>query len=290
MAEQHGSYYVPEPSGWPVVATIGMLTTFVGAAQWMHKLWFSEYVFFTGVLIITITLFGWFGKVVHENQTGCYGHHEDLSFRWGMAWFIFSEVCFFGAFFGALFFARVLSVPELAGLARPITHLILWPDFVAHWPLLNNPDNAKFVGARHAMEAWGIPALNTLILLTSGATVTWAHWGLKMRKQSHLVLGLVFTVALGILFLVLQANEYREAMTEMGLNLNAGIYGSTFFMLTGFHGAHVTIGTIALIVMLYRAIRNHFTPENHFAFEAAAWYWHFVDVVWLFLFVFVYWL
>lgn len=291
MAEhRQGSYYVPEPSAWPLIATIGMLTMFVGAAQWMHRLWYAEYFFFTGALLIVFTLFGWFGQVVNENQAGRFGEWEDLSFRWGMAWFIFSEVCFFGAFFGALFFARVISVPQLGGESHPITHLLLWPDFTAAWPLLANPDNTKFAGASQAMEAWGVPAINTLILLTSGVTVTWAHWGLKMRKQSHLLIGLTLTILLGIAFLLLQAVEYHEAITEMNLTLNAGIYGTTFFMLTGFHGAHVTIGTIALIVMLYRAARRHFTPENHFAFEAVAWYWHFVDVVWLFLFIFVYWL
>ena len=290
MSQEHGSYYVPEPSYWPVVATIGMLTTFVGAAQWMHRLWFSEYVFFTGLLVITITLFGWFGTVIHENQSGLYKEKEDLSFRWGMAWFIFSEVCFFGAFFGALFFARFVSVPELGGEFRPITHLMLWPDFHAVWPLLSNPDNTKFVGADEVMKAWGVPALNTMILLTSGLTITWAHWGLKMQKNKHLILGLLFTILLGITFLIFQALEYHEALMHMNLNLNAGIYGATFFMLTGFHGAHVTIGTIILCVMLYRATRHHFSPHNHFAFEAAAWYWHFVDVVWLFLFVFVYWI
>ena len=290
MVEQHRDYYVPDPSHWPIIATIGMLTTFVGAAQWMHKLWYSEYVFFTGLLLIVITLFGWFGTVVNENLAGRYGHKEDLSFRWGMVWFIFSEVCFFGAFFGALFFARVFSVPELGGQIHPITHIMLWPNFHATWPLLSNPDNAKFVGANELMEAWGIPAMNTLILLTSGVTITWAHWGLKMQKQSHLLIGLTLTIMLGVIFLLLQAHEYHTAFTEMRLNLNAGIYGTTFFMLTGFHGAHVTIGTIMLMVMLYRSARHNFTPDNHFAFEAAAWYWHFVDVVWLFLFIFVYWL
>src|SRR5690606_25907847 len=140
------------------------------------------------------------------------------------------------------------------------------------------------------MAAWGIPALNTLILLTSGATVTWAHWGLLKENRGQLITGLFLTVALGIMFLGFQAYEYVHAYTELGLTLGTGIYGSTFFMLTGFHGFHVTVGTIMLMVILGRAIKGHFSPHNHFGFEAVAWYWHFVDVVWLGLFIFVYWL
>ena len=140
------------------------------------------------------------------------------------------------------------------------------------------------------MGAWGIPAINTLILLTSGATVTWAHWGLLKDNRQQLIIGLLGTVVLGFLFVVLQGFEYHEAYSEMGLTLGTGIYGSTFFMLTGFHGLHVSIGAIMLLVVLIRSMRGHFSPENHFAFEAAAWYWHFVDVVWLGLFIFVYWL
>jgi cytochrome c oxidase subunit 3 len=140
------------------------------------------------------------------------------------------------------------------------------------------------------MEAWGIPALNTMILLSSGATVTWAHWGLKENNRRHLIIGLIATVALGVLFLVLQGYEYMHAYSALNLKLSSGIYGSTFFMLTGFHGFHVTIGAIMLTVILFRSIAGHFTPTHHFAFEAVAWYWHFVDVVWLGLFITVYWL
>jgi cytochrome c oxidase subunit 3 len=144
--------------------------------------------------------------------------------------------------------------------------------------------------AKDVIPAWGLPALNTAILLTSGGTVTWAHWGLKVNKRAHLIVGLALTVALGALFVYLQAGEYHHAYTELGLTLNSGIYGATFFLLTGFHGFHVTLGTIMLAVILFRAMRGHFTEEHHFAFEAVAWYWHFVDVVWIGLFIFVYWL
>jgi cytochrome c oxidase subunit III len=286
----HGSYYVPEPSHWPIVGSIGLTTTLIGAALWFHHHTYAPHIFFLGTAILIFMMCGWFGTVINENEGGLYDKQVDRSFRWGMIWFIFSEVCFFGGFFGALFYTRLWSVPELGGLVHPITHYISWPDFKAAWPVLVNPDNTKFVGAHEAMGAWGLAAINTLILLTSGVTITWAHHALKHNNRKHLVIGMALTILLGVTFLLCQALEYHEAYTEMGLTLDAGVYGSTFFMLTGFHGAHVTIGTIMLIVILGRCIRGHFTPERHFGFEAVAWYWHFVDVVWLFLFVLVYWL
>lgn len=286
----HGSYYVPEPSHWPIVGSVGLTTTLTGAALWFHHHTFAPHIFFLGAAILIFMMVGWFGTVIDESERGLYDAQVDRSFRWGMVWFIFSEVCFFGGFFGALFFSRIWTVPLLGGAYHPITHYISWPDFKAVWPLLVNPDNTKFVGAHEAMGAWGLAAINTLILLTSGVTITWAHHALKHNKRKQLIIGMSLTILLGIIFLLCQATEYHEAYTEMGLTLDAGIYGSTFFMLTGFHGAHVTIGTIMLIVILARCIRGHFTPERHFGFEAVAWYWHFVDVVWLFLFIFVYWL
>lgn len=288
----HSTYYIPKPSHWPFVGSIGLTTTLTGAASWLHHDWFGPYLFCLGLSILVFMMFGWFGQVIYENERGFYDLQVDRSFRWGMSWFIFSEVCFFGAFFGALFFTRFWSVPLLGGTIEDhaITHITLWSNFKAHWPLLHNPDNQAFTGAEDAMGAWGLAAINTLILLTSGATVTWAHWALKLNKRRQLLIGLACTVLLGMLFLGLQSYEYHEAYTEMKLTLAAGIYGTTFFMLTGFHGLHVTIGTIMLIVIFLRSLYGHFTPERHFAFEAVAWYWHFVDVVWLFLFIFVYWL
>lgn len=286
----HGTYYVPKPSHWPLVASTGVATLLIGAASWLHIDWYGPYLFTLGLGILIMMMFGWFGQVIYENQKGLYDLQVDRSFRWGMCWFIFSEVCFFAAFFGALFYIRFWVVPMLGGEVHPITNITLWSDFKAAWPLLTNPDNFTFAGAREAMGAWGLAAINTLILLTSGVTITWAHWALKMVKRRQLIIAMVCTIALGISFLFLQAYEYHEAYTEMGLTLSSGVYGSTFFMLTGFHGLHVTIGTIMLIVILLRCAYGHFTPERHFAFEAVAWYWHFVDVVWLFLFIFVYWL
>jgi len=286
----HGTYFIPKPSHWPLVGSIGLTTTLVGAGSWLHTDWYGPYIFTVGLFILFSMMFGWFGQVIYENQKGLYDLQVDRSFRWGMCWFIFSEVCFFGAFFGALFFARFWVIPLLGGEMHPMTHITLWPDFKATWPLLANPANQIFVGAKESMPAWGLAAINTLVLLTSGVTITWAHWALKMNKRRQLDIGLFLTIALGAFFLYLQAHEYYDAYTELNLTLDAGIYGTTFFMLTGFHGLHVTIGTIMLIVILLRTLRGHFTPERHFAFEAVAWYWHFVDVVWLFLFIFVYWL
>ena len=286
----HGDYYIPSPSYWPLLGSIGLTTTLVGAASWMHDSWYGPYFFSIGLIVIITMLCGWFGEVIYENKKGFYNSQVDKSFRWGMCRFIFSEVCFFGAFFAALFFTRYWTIPLLGGIYHPITHLTIWPDFKATWPLLFNPNNNTFVGAHESMGAFGLAAINTIILLTSGATITWAHWALKLQKQKQLCIALLCTILLGLVFLFLQAHEYQEAYQAMNLTLESGIYGTTFFMLTGFHGLHVTIGTIMLIVILVRAIYGHFTPERHFAFEAAAWYWHFVDVVWLFLFIFVYWL
>jgi cytochrome c oxidase subunit 3 len=199
-----------------------------------------------------------------------------------MGWFIFSEVMFFAAFFGALFYARVLSVPWLGDLENKL----LWPDFSAQWPTAGPAAADPFT----PMGAWGIPALNTLLLLSSGVTVTWAHWALKMNNRPQLILGLIATIVLGVTFLGFQAYEYIHAYSELNLKLTTGIYGSTFFMLTGFHGFHVTVGAIMLMVILARCIAGHFQPDHHFAFEAVSWYWHFVDVVWLLLFILVYWL
>ncbi len=252
MASEKGSYYVPESSRWPIVGSIALFVFMMGVVNWSHGESFGPYLTAAGFALLVYMMFGWFGDVIHESRTGMHSDQMDLSYRWGMSWFIFSEIMFFAAFFGALFYCRFFAVSWLGGTGTEeyaATHSVLWPNFVAHWPLLVNPDNNLFKGAAQAMGAWGLPAINTLILLTSGATITWAHWGLKKNQRQQLALGLFFTVALGVIFLCLQAYEYHEAYHKMGLTLGAGIYGSTFFMLTGFHGLHVTIGTIMLIVI-----------------------------------------
>ena len=288
MSEATGGYYVPHQTHWPIVGSVGMFVLLAGFASLLNGAQFGPTLMLVGGVITMLMLVGWFGTVIRENRQGVYHDREDMSFRWGMGWFIFSEVMFFAAFFGALFYARILAIPWLAGSgAEEWTHTWLWPEFQAAWPT-NGPGAVG--GHFEAMGAWGVPALNTLILLTSGVTVTWAHWGIKQGNRGKQVAGLAATVALGALFVAFQAYEYAEAYGHMNLTLGTGIYGSTFYMLTGFHGLHVTLGAIMLAVMLGRALAGHFSPDNHFAFEAAAWYWHFVDVVWLGLFIFVYWL
>jgi cytochrome c oxidase subunit III len=276
-------YFVPQPSYWPVTGSCALLCMAFGAAFWFNQYAFGPWLVLAGFLILLTMMFGWFSRVIDESEHRLYNKKVDVSFRWGMSWFIFSEVMFFAAFFGALFYMRTFAVPWLAS---GDTGELLWPGFTGTWPSAGPYLKSAF----EPMAPWGIPALNTLILLSSGATVTWAHWGLKKGNRGQLVFGLFLTVALGCLFLGLQAYEYHHAYTEMGLTLGAGAYGATFFMLTGFHGFHVTLGTIMLIVIFFRALKGHFTPEHHFAFEGVSWYWHFVDVVWLLLFVLVYWL
>ena len=209
----------------------------------------------------------------------------------GMLWFIFSEVMFFTAFFGALFYARQLSVPWIGGEGVKIFNkLLLFQDYNATWPT-NGPAalGTREDGSFETIPAFGLPAINTAILLLSGVTITIAHHALKEGNRKILNIFLAATFLLGFLFVGLQAYEYVHAYTELGLTLSTGIYGSTFFMLTGFHGVHVTLGAIMLLVIWFRTMKGHFTPQRHFGFEAVAWYWHFVDVVWLGLFVFVYW-
>jgi len=287
-------YHVPHSSPWPIIGSVALFVTAYGAGNFIHQSTekvaaegsFGQPLFFLGLAMIAFMMFGWFGVVIRESVKGMNSGLLDRSYRMGMAWFIVSEIMFFAAFFGALFYARIISVPWLAGAGNNLeTHVLLWPDFADTWPLFMTPGGS----ATEAMAAWGLPFINTVILVTSSVTVTFAHWALKKNHRVALILWLATTVALGATFLTLQVVEYIHAYNELGLNLGAGIYGSTFFMLTGFHGAHVTMGTIMLGVMLARCLKGHFTPENHFAFEAVSWYWHFVDVIWLFLFTFVYW-
>lgn len=291
MSGNKDSYYLPTPSYWPIVGSIALLFMASGFILMLNKSGAGGITLLAGVAILLFMMYGWFGQVIRESESGAYNKQVDKSFRIGMSWFIVSEVMFFAAFFGALFYARVLSVPWLGS---GDTMAQLWPHFVASWPSATpGIEQVSGPGSDHKftpMGAWGIPAINTLLLLSSGATLTWAHWGLLKNKRSQLIWGLVLTIALAITFIVLQAEEYHHAYTELGLTMGAGIYGATFFMLTGFHGFHVMLGTTMLTVILVRSIKGHFKPDSHFGFEGVAWYWHFVDVVWLGLFVFVYWL
>lgn len=288
------SYYVPAQSKWPIIATIGLALTLFGAASIMNdstagrETGGSWLIFLAGSLVMAYMLFGWFGNVVQESRSGMYSHQMDRSFRWGMSWFIFSEVMFFAAFFGVLFYARVFSVPWLGGEGDKGVSAMLWPGFEAAWPLLNNPDSELFPNPKATIDPWHLPLLNTVLLVSSSVTITIAHKALKNNNRTQLKAWLAATIILGAIFLFFQAEEYVEAYTTLDLTLESGIYGSTFFMLTGFHGAHVTLGTLMLFIMFVRVMKGHFDNDNHFGFEAASWYWHFVDVVWLGLFIFVY--
>jgi len=276
MTEHASSYYVPPPSGWPIIGSFALLGLASGFILFLAKITAGPWVMAVGAALLLYMLTGWFGSVIRENQAGLLEGQVDTSFRWGMVWFMFSEVMFFAGFFGALFYARNIAVPWLAQAQ------LIWPGYTDAWPTAGPALTDPFT----PMAAWGIPAINTLILLSSGATVTWAHWGLKQDRRWQLKAGLILTIALGLLFLSLQIHEYGEA----AFTIKTGIYGATFFMLTGFHGLHVTLGAIMLTVITGRVFAGHFSTQHHFGFEAVAWYWHFVDVVWLMLFVFVYWL
>ena len=274
-------YYVPNPSIWPIVTALSATVTVTGAALLFNEIPGSTIVLGLGLIWLVVNMYGWWADVVKESEKGSYKTWEDISFRWGMSWFILSEVMFFAGFFGILFYARGISVPDLAD---QVTREI-WPGFQAVWPTMGPYRQVDF----ETIPAFGVPLLNTIILLSSGVTITLAHWALKFNNRGPLVMWMGATVILGIAFLGLQGYEYIHAYRDLNLRLDSGIYGSTFFMLTGFHGLHVTIGTISLIVITLRCMKGHFTANRHFGFEAVAWYWHFVDVVWLGLFLVVYW-
>jgi cytochrome c oxidase subunit 3 len=276
MSQSTKNYYLPGPSFWPLIASISLFLLAGGFTMVLNKIAMGKPLMIAGGVTLAYLLYGWFAEVVGESVSKAYNKQVDKSFRWGMGWFIFSEVMFFFGFFGALFYTRNVSIPWLADAQ------LLWPGFAAAWPSAGPSLTEAFT----PMGAWGLPAINTLLLLTSGATLTWAHWGLMKDNRKQLTIGLILTVALGVLFLYLQAHEYAEA----GFTIKTGIYGATFYMLTGFHGLHVTMGAIMLTIILFRVLKGHFNSHDHFGFEAVAWYWHFVDVVWLFLFIFVYWL
>ena len=287
MSEQTpGAYYIPNGTHWPILGSFGLFFTVGGAGLWVNEIGVGKFVMILGIAMILSMMFGWFRTVIGESLAGIYNKQVDTSFRMGMMWFIFSEVMFFAAFFGALFYARTMSVEWLGGYGDgALTNYFLWNGYTAAWPT-NGPANVG--GAFQSMAAWGVPLVNTLILLSSGVTITIAHHALRAGNRTQLLIWLAATIILGAMFLNFQAHEYLEAYTTMNLTLGSGVYGSTFFMLTGFHGLHVTLGAIMLTVIWFRCFKGHFTKDHHFAFEAVAWYWHFVDVVWLGLFLFVY--
>jgi cytochrome c oxidase subunit 3 len=291
-ANTHGStpyYYVPAPSRHPAMAALGLFFVILGAGQWINDTNWGKYSLLLGMIIWLTTLYQWFGDAIDESLHGQYGARIDRSFRWSMSWFIFSEVMFFGAFFGALWWARVHSVPALGNEV----HGVIWPDFKAAWPSAVAGATASPAGTIEAFTTMGpfwLPTINTALLLSSGVTITIAHHALRENNRGKTITYMWLTVLLGIVFLICQGYEYAHAYADLNLKLTSGIYGSTFFMLTGFHGFHVFLGMLMLLVITLRLQKGHFSADSHFGFEGAAWYWHFVDVVWLGLYVLVYWL
>jgi len=280
-----GSYYVPATSKWPILGSLALGAMMIGTGMVLvHGS--GSALMGLGILAVLAVMGFWFRDVVKESRSGLYDAQMDRSFRQGMAWFIFSEVMFFAAFFGALFYVRTFALPWLDGEGAKGVAALLWPEFTASWPLLEPPGDVA--GPHDTFSPWQLPLVNTLILVGSSITLTVAHEGLKEGMRDTTRNWLLVTVLLGFTFIVIQGVEYYEAYHHYGITLQAGIYGATFFLLTGFHGAHVIIGATILTVMLIRILRGHFAPEHHFGFEAAAWYWHFVDVVWIGLFLFVY--
>ena len=263
-ATKNHDYHLVDPDPWPLIGSISALFLFGGAVMWMHDNRFGPFVTIAGLIAVLVTMANWWANTIKEAHAGYHTPVVQLHLRYGMILFIASEVMFFLAWFWAYFDASLFpSIGEAVG---------------GQWP----PKGLE------VLNPWGFPLLNTLILLCSGTTVTWAHHSVIHGDREGLKLGLLLTVLLGLLFTSIQAYEYIHAPFAFKQSSGGNIYGSTFFMATGFHGFHVIVGTIFLTVCLIRAWKGDFTPKQHFGFEAAAWYWHFVDVVWLFLFVSIY--
>ena len=277
-------YYVPASSPHPARASVSLLITMLGAASWVNGIEIGKWAVFVGILSLVTTLYFWFGDAISEEESGLNSKRVDVSYRWSMSWFIFSEVMFFAAFFGALWYVRTVTTPWLGDLDH---RLLLWPNFTPTWP---NLGPAGVVAPFQTMSPFWLPTINTALLLSSGVTLTISHHALRENHRGKSEFWLFLTIALGLTFVVCQAFEYYHAYHELNLKFTSGAYGSLFFMLTGFHGFHVIMGATMLTVMLIRMLKGHFTANNHFGFEGAAWYWHFVDVVWLGLYIFVYWM
>ncbi len=282
-------YYVPGESRHPIFAAAGLFFVLLGASQWINGVQWGMYSFWFGIAWWLFVLFQWFREAARESHQGLYGRKIDLSYRWSMSWFIFSEVMFFGAFFTALWWARARSVPALGSLDNGV----LWPGFKAVWPSLAAGATASPAGTIEPFQTVGpfwLPTINTALLLTSGVTLTIAHHALRLGQRARTIGFMWVTVLLGVTFLAVQGYEYYHLYTELNLKLTSGVFGSTFFLLTGFHGFHVFVGMLMLLFITLRLQSGHFTAERHFGFEGAAWYWHFVDVVWLGLYILVYWM
>jgi cytochrome c oxidase subunit 3 len=300
---KHHDYHLVNPSPWPLTSSLSALVMAIGAIVWMRSMndgaglfgLNGPYLFAAGLLGVAASAFFWWRDVIREGVRGDHTPVVQLHFRYGMILFIASEVMFFVAWFWAYFDASLFpaGVHELLNSTDVVGMVTRDQLTGGHWPPVAVDGTGVTIPAsgaptpgvfEHTFDPWHIPLLNTLILLTSGVTVTWAHHALLHDNRRSMIIALVLTVALGMTFTFFQGYEYMHA----AFSYAGHIYGSTFFMATGFHGAHVIIGTIFLLVCLFRAMGGAFTPKAHFGFEAAAWYWHFVDVVWLFLFACIY--
>ncbi|MBF6630826.1 MAG: cytochrome c oxidase subunit 3 [Comamonas sp.] len=293
MATPHSAstpyYFVPAESGYPIWAAAGLFFVILGAGMWINGHQWGMWSFFFGLSWWLVVLYRWMAQAAHESESGLFGRKIDLSYRWSMSWFIFSEVMLFGAFFTALWWARAHSVPELGN----IENSLLWPDFNAAWPSMVPGATTSPAGTVEPFQTVGpfwLPTINTALLLTSGVTLTIAHHALRLGQRAKTIGFMWATVLLGIIFLCVQGYEYYHLYTDLNLKMSSGIFGSTFYMLTGFHGFHVFVGMLMLLFITLRLQKGHFTAERHFGFEGAAWYWHFVDVVWLGLYILVYWM
>ena len=290
-ATTHGPtpyYFVPAPSRFPAMTALSLFFVILGGGQWINGQGWGAYSVMFGLALWAYTLQLWFRQAISESESGLYSDRIDVSFRWSMSWFIFSEVMFFGAFFGALYWTRLHAVPNLGSL----DNAVLWPDFKAIWPSMQAGITASPAGVVEpftTMGPWPLPTINTALLLSSGVTLTIAHHALLAGNRAKTIAFMWITVILGATFMGVQAYEYSHAYKDLNLKLSSGIYGSTFYMLTGFHGFHVFVGMLMLLFITIRLMKGHFTPQRHFGFEGAAWYWHFVDVVWLGLYIVVYW-
>nr|YP_009699964.1 cytochrome c oxidase subunit III [Leptaulax koreanus]QEK77357.1 cytochrome c oxidase subunit III [Leptaulax koreanus] len=258
MTHKNHPYHLVENSPWPILGSLGVMISMIGAINWFHN--YNNQLLFLGTSIILLIMFQWWRDITREGTfQGLHTLAVAKGLRWGMILFIISEIFFFISFFWAFFHSSLSPTIEIG----------------AHWPPLTI----------HPFNPIQIPLLNTLILLSSGISVTWAHHSLMENNYNQTIQSLSITILLGIYFTLLQGYEYMEAP----FTISDSIYGSTFFMATGFHGLHVMIGTTFLLICLLRVYLNHFSSTHHFGFEAAAWYWHFVDVVWLFLYISIYW-
>lgn len=276
-------YYVPPHSMHPIRASASMLVTMLGAALWVNNYTIGPWLCIGGILCLLTVLYFWFGDAISESESGLNSQHVEHSYRWSMVWFIFSEVLFFSAFFGSLWYTREVTTPWLSNLDH---QTLLWPQFAGTWP---NFGPAGTIAPFETVGPFWLPTINTALLLSSGVTLTIAHHALRLTQRNKAIFWLALSIILGFTFVACQAYEYHHAYTELNLRFTSGAYGALFYMLTGFHGFHVILGATMLTVILRRLVRGDFTAEHHFGFEGAAWYWHFVDAVWLGLYLFVYW-